>query len=73
VPGIPRHACVDPTQDFWSEPPKGTVETAPARENILERRWSSRRFPYGYLVTTSPQSLTRPWSAAPRCQVRAPA
>jgi hypothetical protein len=30
----------------------------------LERRWSSRRFPYGYLVTTSPQSLTLPWSAA---------
>jgi len=31
---------------------------------ILERRWSSRRFPYGYLVTTSPQSLTLPWPAA---------
>ena len=30
----------------------------------LERRWSSRRFPYGYLVTTSPQSLTLPWSTA---------
>jgi len=30
----------------------------------LERRWSSRRFPYGYLVTTSPQSLTLPWPAA---------
>jgi len=30
----------------------------------LERRWSSRRFPYGYLVTTSPQSLIPPWSAA---------
>ena len=30
----------------------------------LERRWSSRRFPYGYLVTTSPQSSTPPWSAA---------
>jgi hypothetical protein len=27
----------------------------------LERRWSSRTFPYGYLVTTSPQSLTTPW------------
>ena len=26
----------------------------------LERRWSSRRFPYGYLVTTSPQSLIVP-------------
>jgi len=31
----------------------------------LERRWSSRRFPYGYLVTTSPQSLSLPWPAAP--------
>src|ERR1035441_7104042 len=30
----------------------------------LERRRSSRRFPYGYLVTTSPQSLTLPWPAA---------
>ena len=29
---------------------------------FFERRWSSRRFPYGYLVTTSPQSLTLPWS-----------
>lgn len=27
----------------------------------LERRWSSRRFPYGYLVTTSPQSWSIPW------------
>ena len=31
----------------------------------LERRWSSRRFPYGYLVTTSPQSLTPPSAPAP--------
>ena len=30
----------------------------------LERRWSSRRFSYGYLVTTSPQSLTLPSTAA---------
>jgi len=29
-----------------------------------ERRWSSRRFPYGYLVTTSPQSPDIPWAAA---------
>jgi len=27
----------------------------------LLRRWSSHRFPYGYLVTTSPQSWTTPW------------
>ena len=26
----------------------------------LERRWSSRRFSYGYLVTTSPQSSALP-------------
>jgi hypothetical protein len=25
------------------------------------RRWSSHRFPYGYLVTTSPQSWITPW------------
>ena len=27
----------------------------------LERRWSSRTFRYGYLVTTSPQSRILPW------------
>ena len=31
----------------------------------LERRWSSRTFRYGYLVTTSPQSPTPPSTAAP--------
>ncbi len=31
----------------------------------LERRWSSRTFRYGYLVTTSPQLLTLPSTAAP--------
>ena len=36
---------------------------------FFERRWSSRRFPYGYLVTTSPQSLTLPWSPASDCSV----
>ena len=30
----------------------------------LERRWSSRTFRYGYLVTTSPQLLTLPSTAA---------
>jgi len=30
----------------------------------LERRWSSRTFRYGYLVTTSPQSPTTPWLPA---------
>jgi len=27
----------------------------------LERRWSSRTFRYGYLVTTSPQSWNPAW------------
>ena len=31
----------------------------------LERRWSSRTFRYGYLVTTSPQSPDPPSTAAP--------
>ena len=30
----------------------------------LERRWSSRTFRYGYLVTTSPQSLISPSTAS---------
>ena len=30
----------------------------------LERRWSSRTFRYGYLVTTSPQSFNPPSTAA---------
>ena len=35
------------------------------------RRWSSRRFPYGYLVTTSPQSSVPP-SAAGSIKVTPP-
>jgi len=31
----------------------------------LERRWSSRSFRYGYLVTTSSQSPAPPSTAAP--------
>ncbi len=31
----------------------------------LERRWSSRTFRYGYLVTTSPQLLASPSTAPP--------
>ena len=31
----------------------------------LERRWSSRRFPYGYLVTTSSQSPAIPSAPPP--------
>ena len=30
--------------------------------SFLVRRWSNRRFPYGYLVTTSPQSLIPLWT-----------
>jgi len=45
------------------------VERLPRRaglhpRSLLERRWSSRRFSYGYLVTTSPQSRVTPWAAA---------
>jgi len=35
------------------------LAVAPRRYS-LERRWSSRRFPYGYLVTTSSQLPTTP-------------
>jgi len=35
----------------------------------LERRWSSRTFPYGYLVTTSPQSLATTWACENRTSV----
>ncbi|KAF1857648.1 hypothetical protein Lal_00013116 [Lupinus albus] len=45
----------------------GLEGAGPSRSASLERR-----FPYGYLVTTSPQSLTLPWLAASRCRVSAP-
>ena len=41
----------------------------------LERRWSSRRFSYGYLVTTSPQLLISPSTDASKrlaIRLRAP-
>ena len=31
------------------------------RQYLQVRRWSNRRFPYGYLVTTSPQSWITKW------------
>ena len=34
-------------------------------QNSLKRRWSSHTFRYGYLVTTSPQSLTFPSATPP--------
>ena len=36
-------------------------ECLQSRFYSLERRWSSRTFRYGYLVTTSPQSWILPW------------
>ena len=32
--------------------------------SVSERRWSNRRFSYGYLVTTSPQLLNPLWRVA---------
>jgi len=40
----------------------GPCRTGPGRDS-LERRWSSRSFRYGYLVTTSPQSRAPPSTA----------
>ena len=42
-------------QNFWF-----TSQASCLLDFSIERRWSSRRFSYGYLVTTSPQSLTLP-------------
>ena len=38
--------------------------THPSTSSSLERRWSSRTFRYGYLVTTSPQLLVLPSAAS---------
>ena len=45
-----------------------TINNNPYSFYSLERRWSSRTFRYGYLVTTSPQ-LSVPPSAAPSWKV----
>ena len=42
------------------------TEWTKSTQDSLERRWSSRTFRYGYLVTTSPQSLVPPSAAASR-------
>ena len=42
------------------------VSTYNKDSKISLRRWSSRRFPYGYLVTTSPQSWITKWWAHSR-------
>ena len=44
------------------------LHSQPTLSISLERRWSSRTFRYGYLVTTSPQSSVPP-SAAPSLQL----
>ena len=41
------------------------MNSLPTECHLSLRRWSSRRFPYGYLVTTSPQSSTTPWWTLP--------
>ena len=46
------------------------VSTYMNGSSISLRRWSSRRFPYGYLVTTSPQSWITKWWAS--SEVRLP-
>ena len=40
------------------------IQSSKTSSFSLERRWSSRTFWYGYLVTTSPQSLILPSTAA---------
>ena len=50
--------AIDP---FLNILPKNNLLWILANQITSLRRWSSRRFPYGYLVTTSPQSSTPPW------------
>ena len=58
LPKISLSACLA-SNPFWQ---KLLCSFSPLFS--IERRWSSRTFRYGYLVTTSPQSLASP-SAAP--------
>ena len=51
-------------QEFEKVWPRNVTRDLWSREVSLERRWSSRSFSNGYLVTTSPQ-LSNPPSAAP--------
>ena len=53
---LPRGALATPQQ------PNSNVTLT---SSSLERRWSSRTFRYGYLVTTSPQSSVPPSAAPP--------
>ena len=57
---LTRPRCpLDPKPAFQQASPVGRGKRAfPSR-----RIPSSHRFPYGYLVTTSPQSKTPPWYA----------
>jgi len=56
--------CFDMQRTYHAKWSTSKTEVLLLRSS-LERRWSSRRFPYGYLVTTSPQSLILPWPPAP--------
>ena len=55
--------CFDMQRTYHAKWSTSKTEVLLLRSS-LERRWSSRRFPYGYLVTTSPQSLILPWPPA---------
>jgi len=78
--GMTHPACVKGSRNFWRRPltrPR-RLHLPPKRQMIdlanltpkrsksysLERRWSSHRFPYGYLVTTSSQSPPTPSAPA---------
>ena len=55
--------CLPMSSAAWT-PWQLDSNTTPTSSFSLERRWSSRTFRYGYLVTTSPQLSDLP-SAAP--------
>ena len=52
------------TPNFFQYPQNWTM-IIPSLTFSLERRWSSRTFRYGYLVTTSPQSSIPPSTTSP--------
>ena len=52
------NCCLTHCTELRHRPFAGTGETV--CKFSIERRWSSRRFPYGYLVTTSSQLPTTP-------------
>ncbi len=52
------------TYIFFEKYKQSQLNNVPITRISLERRWSSRTFRYGYLVTTSPQSLVLPSAAS---------